>query len=140
MRKNKRKKIEAQTEAREYQTETSGWFFKIRKLLKSGTSEYQRIDVFENPDWGKVLLLDGLVQTTERDDYYYHEMLVHPAFIVHPEPKNVLIIGGGDGGVLREVLRYPVKKAVLVEISGRSEIPACRAGRPGFRGANEGQV
>jgi spermidine synthase len=116
MRKNKQKKIEAQTEAREYQTETSGLFFKIRKLLKSGSSEYQRIDVFENPDWGKVLLLDGLVQTTERDEYYYHEMLVHPAFIVHPEPKNVLIIGGGDGGVLREVLRYPVKKAVLVEI------------------------
>lgn len=108
--------MSAHTEAREFQTETSGMFFKVKKLLKSGASEYQRIEVIENPDWGKVLLLDGLVQTTERDEYYYHEMLVHPAFIVHPGPENVLIIGGGDGGVLREVLRYPVKKAVLVEI------------------------
>ena len=113
---SRRKKIKALTEAREFQTETSGLFFKIKKLLKSGVSEYQRIEVFENQDWGNILLLDGLVQTTERDEFFYHEMLVHPAFVVHSDPKSVLIIGGGDGGVLREVLRYPVKKAVLVEI------------------------
>jgi spermidine synthase len=133
---SRRKKIKASSEAREFQTETSGLFFKIRKLLKSGTSEYQRIEVFENQDWGSVLLLDGLVQTTEKDEFFYHEMLVHPAFIVHPEPQNVLIIGGGDGGVLREVLRYPVKKAVLVEIDDQV-IQAAKAYFPWLKPALE---
>jgi spermidine synthase len=112
----RREKNRTQTEAREFQTESSGLFFRIGKLLRSGMSAYQRIEVFANQDWGNVLLLDGLVQTTERDEFFYHEMLVQPAFVVHPAPENVLVIGGGDGGVLREVLRNPVKKAVLVEI------------------------
>ena len=72
-----------------------------------------------------MLLLDGLVQTTERDEFYYHEMLVHPALTSHPKPARVLIIGGGDGGALREVLKHPVKKAWLVEIDGKV-IEACR--------------
>jgi len=79
-----------------------------------------------------VLLLDGLVQTTERDEFYYHEMLVHPALTSHAHPKNVLIIGGGDGGALREVLKHPVEKAWLVEIDGKV-IEACRDHFPWLR-------
>ena len=72
--------------------------------------------VIKNPYFGRMLILDEVVQMTERDEFFYHEMLVHPAFICQPNLKNILIIGGGDGGALRETLRYPVKKTVLVEI------------------------
>ena len=113
------------TEAREYQTPASGIFFAVKEVLYEGRSKFQRIEIIRNQDYGRVLLLDGLVQTTERDEFYYHEMLVHPAMASHPRPARVLIIGGGDGGALREVLKHPVKKAWLVEIDGQV-IEACR--------------
>jgi spermidine synthase len=113
------------TEAREYQTATSGIFFTVQEVLYEGRSKFQRIEIIRNEDYGRVLLLDGLVQTTEKDEFYYHEMLVHPALTSHANPKNVLIIGGGDGGALREVLKHPVEKAWLVEIDGKV-IEACR--------------
>jgi spermidine synthase len=113
------------TEAREYQTPASGIFFTVKEVLYEGRSKFQRIEIIRNKDYGRVLLLDGLVQTTERDEFYYHEMLVHPALTSHARPKNVLIIGGGDGGALREVLKHPVEKAWLVEIDGKV-IEACR--------------
>lgn len=103
-------------EKREYHTESFGIFFKVGTLLYSGDSDFQKIEVIENDTFGKVLLLDGLVQTTEKDEFYYHEMLVHPAFVAHPSLNDVLIIGGGDGGTLKEVLRYPVKRVCHVEI------------------------
>jgi spermidine synthase len=113
------------TEAREYQTGASGIFFTVKDVLYEGRSRFQRIEIIRNKDYGRVLLLDGLVQTTERDEFYYHEMLVHPAMCSHPRPDRVLIIGGGDGGALREVLKHPVRKAWLVEIDGKV-IEACR--------------
>jgi len=113
-------------EFREEQTPTSGIYFKARRRLFRGRSRFQRIDVFENDAFGRVLFLDGLVQTTERDEFFYHEMLVHPALLRHPRPRRVLIIGGGDGGALREVLRHPVERATLVEIDGRV-IDVCAA-------------
>jgi len=103
-------------EKREYHTESFGIFFEVGTLLYSGSSDFQKIEVFENDTFGKVLLLDGLVQTTEKDEFFYHEMLVHPACVTHPSLNNVLIIGGGDGGTLKEVLRYPVKGVCHVEI------------------------
>lgn len=112
-------------EIRERHTGSSGIFFEVKKHIYSGTSCYQKIDVIENDTFGRVLLLDGLVQTTERDEFFYHEMLVHPALLAHPSPENILIIGGGDGGALREVLRYPIQKALLVEIDGQV-IQVCR--------------
>jgi spermidine synthase len=117
------------TEAREYQMPASGIFFTVKEVLYEGRSKFQRIEIIRNQDYGRVLLLDGLVQTTERDEFYYHEMLVHPAMTAHPRPARVLIIGGGDGGALREVLKHPVKKAWLVEIDGKV-IEACRAHFP----------
>ena len=122
------------TEAREYQTASSGIFFTVKDVLYEGRSKYQRIEIIRNKDYGRVLLLDGLVQTTERDEFTYHEMLVHPAMCSHPRPAKVLIIGGGDGGALREVLKHPAKKAWLVEIDGRV-IEACRGHFPWLRSA-----
>jgi spermidine synthase len=117
------------TEAREYQTPASGIFFGVKKVLYVGRSRFQTIEIILNKDYGRILLLDGLVQTTERDEFYYHEMLVHPAMASHPKPEHVLVIGGGDGGALREVLKHSVKKAWLVEIDGHV-IEACRAHFP----------
>ncbi len=122
------------TEAREYQTPASGIFFSVAKVLYRGRSQFQTIEIIRNRDYGRVLLLDGLVQTTERDEFYYHEMLVHPALASHPKPDRVLIVGGGDGGALREVLKHPVKKAWMVEIDGQV-IEACRRHFPWLRAA-----
>ena len=79
-------------------------------------SNFQDIAVLETDSWGRVLVLDGLIQFTDRDEFIYHEMLSHVPLRAHPEPKQVLIIGGGDGGTLREVLRHPVNSVVLCEI------------------------
>ncbi|MEN6312301.1 MAG: polyamine aminopropyltransferase [Acidobacteriota bacterium] len=122
------------TEAREYQTPASGIFFRVKKVLYAGRSKFQTIEIILNKDYGRVLILDGLIQTTERDEFYYHEMLVHPAMASHPKPEEVLIVGGGDGGALREVLKYGVKKVWLVEIDGLV-IEACRKHFPWLRPA-----
>ncbi len=84
--------------------------------LLSHRSPYQEIEIWDTVHFGRVLMLDGTVQTTERDGFVYHEMLVHPALLAHPDPKAVLIVGGGDGGALKDVLEHPVERAVLVEI------------------------
>ncbi len=88
-------------------------------LLHQERTTYQEIAVLHHPHFGRMLALDGVIQLTERDEFFYHEMLVHPALHVHPAPRQVLIIGGGDGGSLREVLKHPDVQAVtLVEIDG----------------------
>ncbi len=89
---------------------------KIRKILYRKKSKFQKIQVLESENWGRVLTLDENIQTTERDEFIYHEMISHVPLFLHPNPKNVLIIGGGDGGVLREVLKHKIKKVTLVEI------------------------
>ncbi|MFB0565800.1 MAG: polyamine aminopropyltransferase [Candidatus Aminicenantaceae bacterium] len=104
------------SEIKEYHTSFNGVFFKIKKLLYSCRSQYQKIEIIDNEHFGRILLLDGLVQTSERDEFFYHEMLVHPAFMTHPSPQRILIIGGGDGGSLKEVLRYTIERVWLVEI------------------------
>ncbi len=93
-----------------------GLFFFAKKILHEEKTPFQKIEVIENEFFGKILLIDDLVQTTEKDEFFYHEMLVHPAFVSHPSPQQILIIGGGDGGALREVLHYKIKKVNLVEI------------------------
>jgi spermidine synthase len=100
----------------EYQTENVA--LQIRaKEVKRIKSKYQEIIVLDSYEFGKVLVLDGLIQTTEKDEFVYHEMLAHPAMLLHPEPKNVLVIGGGDGGTIREILKHPsVEQAHLCEI------------------------
>ena len=119
------------SEIREFHTPGSGIFFRARRRLLSEKTPYQKMEIYETASHGRVLFLDGLVQTTEKDEFFYHEMLVQPALMAHPQPRDVLIIGGGDGGTLREVLRHPVGSAVLVEIDERV-IAACRKHFPGL--------
>ena len=89
---------------------------KIERELYRGRTEFQDVLVFENTILGRVLVLDGTIQTTERDEPFYHEMLTHPALNAHGNPRDVLIVGGGDGGVLREVLKHDVERATMVEL------------------------
>jgi len=100
-------------------TRATSLMYTVTHFHESFESEYQRIDVFEAEDWGTVLALGGVTNVTDRDESSYHEMLAHVPLLIHPEPRRVLIIGGGDGGTLREVLRHPeVEHATLVDIDG----------------------
>jgi spermidine synthase len=91
--------------------------YEVEYVLFKGRSQFQEIIVIENPFFGKMLILDGVVQITERDEFFYHEMLTHIVMHAHPHPKNVIVIGGGDGGVVREVLKHnTVEHVYFVEI------------------------
>ncbi|MDK2790504.1 MAG: spermidine synthase [Methanothermococcus sp.] len=90
----------------EYQTKNLALSAKVRDVLYSGNSEYQEIQILDTLEYGKILVLDGTYQTTERDEFIYHELISHPALFTHPNPKKVLVIGGGDGGTVREVLKH----------------------------------
>ncbi len=91
--------------------------YEVTQILHKSRSPYQEIMVFENPFFGRVLVLDGVVQITERDEFFYHEMLVHVLMHAHPNPKRVIVIGGGDGGTVREVLKHKtVEKVYFIEI------------------------
>ena len=103
----------------EFHTPNAGLKLKVKETLFVGRSNYQTIEVLDTYEYGRVLLLDGLVMTSDRDEHIYHEMITHPALYLHPAPKNVLIIGGGDGGAVREVVKHGgVERVVLCEIDG----------------------
>ena len=94
----------------------SGVYFE-GTLVEALQTEYQLIEVFDTAVLGKLMRIDGANMTSERDEFFYHENLVHPAAIAHSDPRNVLIIGGGDGGSSEEILKHPsVKRVVLVEL------------------------
>jgi len=104
----------------DHHTENLTLSFRVKAFLWSETSRYQRIEVMETYEYGRILVLDGLIQLTERDEFIYHEMLVHPAMMTHPHPESVLIVGGGDGGAAREVLKHPtVRRVVQAELDER---------------------
>jgi len=91
--------------------------YRTKKFLKEMQTEFQHLLLVDTFEYGNMLLLDGIVQTTEKDEFVYHEMMAHIPLFSHPSPRKVLIVGGGDGGVLREVLKHEsVEKATLVEI------------------------
>jgi spermidine synthase len=91
--------------------------FSISDILYSGKSEFQSIQVIDTPSFGKCLILDGKIQCSEADEFIYHESLVHPPMITHPQPETVFIAGGGEGATLREVLAHStVKRVVMVDI------------------------
>lgn len=90
---------------------------KVDRQLYSGNSEFQRIDVFASKEFGRFLTLDGYMMLTEKDEFIYHEMITHVPMAVHPDPNDILVIGAGDGGVIRELTRYnSVRSIDLVEI------------------------
>ena len=90
---------------------------KEERQLYSAQSEFQRIDVFDSREFGRFLTLDGYMMLTEKDEFIYHEMITHVPMAVHPDAENILVIGAGDGGVVRELTRYETVKHIdLVEI------------------------
>ncbi|PKM82647.1 MAG: spermidine synthase [Firmicutes bacterium HGW-Firmicutes-14] len=100
--------------------------WKFTETLYTTNTDYQQLAIINTVEFGKALVLDGIIQTTEYDEFIYHEMISHPAMITHPNPKKVLVIGGGDGGTIREVIKHPsVEQADLVEIDEKV-IWACR--------------
>jgi len=104
----------------EYHTKDVRFSIRVDKQLYSGASEFQRIDVFESPEFGRFLALDGYMMLTERDEFIYHEMMTHVPMAVHPCVRDVLIIGGGDGGAAHRLLGYPSIRSIdLVEIDRR---------------------
>jgi spermidine synthase len=114
----------------EKQTENHGITTKITETLHSEKSEFQQIDIIQTKQFGRMLVLDGMVMTTDVDEFVYHEMIAHVALNTHPNPKKVLVVGGGDGGAIREIVKHEsVEQAVLAEIDGRV-IEACKTHFP----------
>ena len=99
---------------------------KVQKVLYSGHTAHQAVEVLESEVFGRSLVLDGKTQSTERDEHIYHEALVHPAMLLHPGPRTVFIGGGGEGGTLREVLAHrDVERVVMVDLD-REVVELCR--------------
>jgi spermidine synthase len=108
--------------------------FRLKRRLFKGKSPFQTVEVVETQGHGKLLLIDGMTMVSERDEFVYHEMIAHVPLFLHPKPKRVLVIGGGDGGSVREVLKHKsVESCVLVEIdslvveASRKYIPSTAA-------------
>lgn len=104
----------------EKQTPVFGITAKVRETLVREQTEFQDLAIIDTEEFGRMLVLDDMVMTTVKDEFVYHEMVAHPALFTHPNPKHVLVVGGGDGGVIREIMKHPkVEKAVLVDIDGK---------------------
>ncbi len=98
----------------------SAFSLRIRRKLHEEQTEYQRIEIYETEYFGNLMVIDGFIMLSRLDNFLYHEMMSHPAIFTHPEPKRVVIIGGGDCGTLREVLRHEeIESALQVEIDER---------------------
>ncbi|MCC4114551.1 polyamine aminopropyltransferase [Aromatoleum toluclasticum] len=97
-----------------------GFFCRGARLLETGVSPFQRYEVWDTPTFGKLFRLDGSLMSAERDEFVYHENLVHVPALCHPAPRRALVVGGGDGGSARELLRHPgIERVVVVELDER---------------------
>lgn len=104
----------------EKQTSSFGITGKVNRTLESEKTTFQQLDMVETQEFGNMLLLDGMVMTSEKDEFVYHEMIAHVPLFTHPSPKHVLVVGGGDGGTIREVLKHTsVEKVTQVEIDDK---------------------
>lgn len=111
---------------------SEGHVHEVKAVLFSKKTPFQQIEVVEFGDYGRALVLDGKVQSTQTDEFIYHEVLVHPAMLTHPAPRRVLVIGGGEGATLREVLRHrSVERALMVDID-REVVEVSRKMLPEF--------
>ncbi len=105
---------------------------RVDAFLYSGRSDYQGIEIIRTRSFGTCLVLDGKIQSSEADEFIYHEALVHPAMIAHPQPRKVLIAGGGEGATLREILRHhSVEQATMVDLD-EQVVAICRQFLPSF--------
>lgn len=101
----------------EWLNEHSAYGFRATRRLETRRTPYQMIEVFETPQWGKLFRLDGCYMTSERDEFFYHEPIVHVAAVTHPSPRSALVIGGGDGGSSEELLKHPsMQRVVMAEL------------------------
>ena len=115
----------------EFHTKDVKHSLRVTRHLYAKKSDYQQIDIFETPEFGRVLVLDGNVMLTERDEFIYDEMITHVPMAVHPNIRDILVIGAGDGGVVRELTRYDrVRRIDLVEMDPQV-VEACREFLPG---------
>lgn len=109
--------------------------FRVVGVVFSGTSPFQHVEILETAGMGRMLLNDGIIMITERDEFVYHEMMAHVPLFTHPSPRRVLVVGGGDGGTVREVLRHPaVERCRMVEIDAMV-VEACREHIPSTAGS-----
>jgi spermidine synthase len=116
----------------EYFTPVEGHMHGIREILASAVTPFQKMDFVVTCRYGKALFLDGKIQSSEGDEFIYHEALVHPPMLLHPKPERVFIVGGGEGATLRDVLKHPsVRKAVMVDIDG-DLVRECRKWLPNY--------
>ncbi len=114
----------------EYFSAEEGHLHGIRQVLFSKQTPFQSLDILDLGSYGKALVLDGRIQSSNRDEFIYHEILVHPAMLCHPEPRRVFIVGGGEGATLREVLRHrSVQRALMVDID-EEVVARCREHLP----------
>ncbi len=90
--------------------------FKIEKEIFRGRTAFQEVFIFKSPGFGIMLALDGIIQLSQSDEFIYHEMITHVPLLAHPAPKRFLVVGGGDGGVLREARKHPVRELYQVEV------------------------
>ena len=106
----------------ELHTENVKLSIKVNKHIFSEENDHNRIDIFESPEYGRVLTADGYIVMTERDEFIYHEMMTHIPMAVHPNPRKILVFGAGDGGVVRELLKYPDVEIISLPHAGRNRV------------------
>ena len=114
----------------EKHTEHVKFSIQVDRQLYSSQSEFQRIDIFSSKEFGRFLTLDGYMMLTQEDEFIYHEMMVHVPMAVHPKVRKVLVIGGGDGGTARELIRYPAIEQIDVVEIDEEVVSACRTHLP----------
>ncbi len=111
---------------------TTAHMFGVKEYIVNLRTDYQDAEIVDTHYYGRILILDGKIQSAEYDEYIYHEALIHPAMLMHPDPRRVLVIGGGEGATLREVLRYSsVKQAVMIDIDEKV-VNLCKEHLPGW--------
>ncbi len=104
----------------EYVTDYHGYLYAIKRYLFSGETDFQQVAIADTFTYGRVLILDGKIQSAEFDEHIYHEALIHPAVNIHRKPKTIMIMGGGEGAVLRELCRYPgIETITMVDIDSK---------------------
>ena len=110
----------------EYTHPTQAHMHGVEQVIYSGKTKYQVVEIMDTNFYGRALVLDGKIQSSQYDEYIYHETLIQPAMTLHPAPKNAMIVGGGEGAVLREILRHPtIEQVVMVDID-REVVQLCK--------------
>ncbi|MDA3960764.1 MAG: polyamine aminopropyltransferase [Planctomycetota bacterium] len=121
-------------QVREHVNKHFGYFYTVDKSLMKSQTKYQAMEFVETPEFGRVLLLDDITQVVEKNDWLYHEPMVHPSLTCHENPRSVCVIGAGDGGICREVLRHKtVERLVHCDLDGEV-VEACREWLPKIHG------